>query len=127
MGKKLHSIRRKLETYKVRIYQSNVHCLKQQQKNLTYDQYILITVRVGFMCHGYLEICLIQIIQCDKRVIHLICIISRGCLATFGSIGSKRMDVYPFASLKTILDHYFTKSELIKSSFSGLMNFNENY
>ena len=38
VGKTLHSIRRKLETYKVRIYQSNVHCLKQQQKNLTDDQ-----------------------------------------------------------------------------------------
>ena len=38
VGKTLHSSRRKLETYKVRIYQSNVHCLKQQQKNLTDDQ-----------------------------------------------------------------------------------------
>ena len=38
VGKTLHLIRRKLETYKVRIYQSNVHCLKQQQKNLTDDQ-----------------------------------------------------------------------------------------
>ena len=65
----------------------------------TYDQYILITVRLGFVCLCYLEISLIQIIQYDKRVIHLICILSRGCLATFGSIGSKHVDNKSFCQL----------------------------
>ena len=62
----------------------------------TYDPYTLITVRLDFVCLCYLEMCLIQIIWYDKRVIHLICVLSRGCLAIFGSIGSKHVDNISF-------------------------------
>ena len=55
---------------------------------------------------------------------HKLHVQSRGSLATFGSKGSKH--VYNYISFcqvenRMILDHYFTKSELSKSSISGLM------